>query len=140
MASVFLWSEGAERAEKGMRRPWLLLVKGGKVMVFAGVSIPNVCTIRSTWHHPLSSLHTDYLVRTHSGVRAIYGWEDWETGRFLDSRVLRHKASRGIRHWSYLASVLRVSAEEAERFLREWRPEEAARLDVSTKELDNDKK
>lgn len=129
-AGELLWVDGVERTMGEERRPWLLFVRKGEVRTFSGESIEGFCTVRGKIPREEGWRSVDYLIRCSPGTRALYGWEDWGTGRFLEGAT--NTVARGsykVTTWRTLGRFLHVSVEEAKRFLREWRPEEADWLD-----------
>jgi len=71
--------------------------------------------------------HTIYRLELAPGVRAIRGRDGWETGSFREGR----RAATGLPtdRWHECANALGVTLEEAQRFLREWRPKGADHYD-----------
>jgi len=114
------------------RSAWLLLVKDGKVLPFKGETIPGIVAVIG--HDSVKDgkwSHTTYRLELAAGVRPIAGHDGFETGRFVEG--LRDATSglfkRPIDRWVDVAEALGVSVQEAQRFLREWRPKAAAALD-----------
>lgn len=131
--SEFTWSN--EMGHRG-RAAWLLLVdRDGLVHAFSGESIPTVCVVRNRDFSKCGKWsHTTYLLQLASGVRALAGRDGWETGRF-DEGLACVAQVPVIDTWAACANALGVTVQEAKRFLREWRPKAAERLDSIEAEL-----
>lgn len=112
------------------RKPWLLLVREGRVHVFSGENIPGVVAVVGTDYCKNGKWsYTTYRLELATGVRAIDGRDGWETGRFVEGLCAAVGFSRPIDRWTDVAEALGVAVPEAMRFLRAWRPKAAARLD-----------
>lgn len=112
------------------RLPWALIVHNGIVYPFTGVDIPGTCSIvgqdyekKGRWSS------TTYRLAIPDSARLITGHEGWGTGLFLEGLQSALHPHGPIERWADLANALGVSIPEAQRFLHDFRPEEASRLD-----------
>ncbi len=97
-------------------------------MVFRGKTIPGVlAVVGESYTKNGKWSHTTYQLMLGNGVEAIPGKDGWESGTFCEglAAATRLPTSR----WHEVAEALKVSLEEAKRFLQEWKPKAAARLD-----------
>jgi len=111
---------------------------GRKIVRFTGASIPGiVAVIGHDYEKDGKWSHTTYRLELAAGVRPIAGHDGFETGRFVEG--LRDATTkffkRPIDRWKDVAEALGVSLQEAQRFLREWRPKAADALDEVEKAL-----
>lgn len=112
------------------RTAWLLLIKNGTVHVFKGETIRGVCAIVGTDYKKQGKWsHTTFRMELAPGVRAIPGMDGWETGRFVEGLRDAVNYHQPIDRWVDVANALGVTLTEARRFLQEWRPKAAAKLD-----------
>lgn len=113
------------------RKPWLLLIKNGKVTPFAGESIPGLVAVVGSQYEKCGKWsHTTFALELADGVSAISGRDGWETGRFIEG------LGADIRRWPDVAEKLGVPVTEAMRFLRGWRPKAAEALDQVESDLE----
>jgi hypothetical protein len=112
------------------RSAWLLLIKNGTVNVFQGETIRGICAIIGTDYKKQGKWsHTTYRLELAPGVRAVPGMDGWETGRFVEGLRDAVNYRQPIDRWAEVANALGVTLTEARRFLKEWRPKAAAKLD-----------
>lgn len=113
------------------RRSWLLVIDQQSTLhLFSGENIPGVLVVvGSDYVQKGKWSHTTYRFVTSPGVRVIAGHNGWETGRFTEGLHAATKFERPIDRWEDVAEALGVSVDEAMRFLRAFRPQEAEYLD-----------
>jgi len=112
------------------RRPWLLLIKDGKVTRFHGESIPGlVAVVGSDWIKCGRWSYTDYRLEIADDVRAIAGGEGWHNGTFREGLAGAVGSKQPLDRWSDVANALGVSLTECRRFLSEEFPREVEELD-----------
>lgn len=129
MQSITWKDEMGHRSRAG----WLLLVKGGVVRYFtqkvAPKSEPGLLAVVGQSHVRNGKWsHTVWTLAVADGVKVIEGKDGWNEGTFIEG--LSASLSVEIRTWADLAVALGVSLEEAQRFLREWRPKASENLDA----------
>jgi hypothetical protein len=105
MMFMFNWSD---KNGSRSRSAWLLLV---------------VAIIGHDYKKDGKWSHTTYRLTLAAGVRAIAGYDGWETGKFVVDR------------WVDVVNALGVNLAEAQRFLSEWRPKAAEALDIAEETL-----
>lgn len=111
------------------RRPFLLLIRGDEISPFTGESIPGVCVVKGTDYTKAGKWsETIYRIETAENIRAISGYDGWESGRFVEG-LGRAVDCKTPDTWSETANALGVSVPSAMEFLREWRPKAAEKLD-----------
>jgi hypothetical protein len=99
-------------------------------MRFTGESLPGIVAVVGIDYEKAGKWsHTTYRLELAPGVRAIAGRDGWETGRFVEGLRDAVHFGRPVDRWIDVANALGVTLAEAQRFLREWRPKAAARLD-----------
>lgn len=109
---------------------WLLLVAENTIHVFTGADIPGVVIVVGHDYEKSGKWsHTTYRLYLAPGVRAIPGHNGWETGRFVEGLREATSFPGHIDRWVDVSNALGVMISEAQRFLREWRPEAAEALD-----------
>lgn len=112
------------------RKSWLLLIKDNTITVFGGSDIPEMVVVVGTDYKSNGKWSsTTYRLAIAKGVRIIDGMDGWETGTFREGLRSAVGYNKPIDRWIELANALGVSMGEAQRFLREFRPNEAERLD-----------
>jgi hypothetical protein len=112
------------------RLPWALIIQDGQVHPFTGQDIPGLCSV--TWQSYIKNgkwSSTTYRMAIPDSARLITGHEGWGTGTFLEGLQSELHPCPPIERWVDLANALGVGIPEAQRFLRGYRPEEAARID-----------
>lgn len=114
------------------RRAWLLLVdpRTDRMYVFEGKNIPGVIAITGTDYEKAGKWsHTTFRLESPAHIRHIAGHDGWETDKFTEGLKATTDFPRPIDRWIDVADALGVTLPEVQRFLREWRPREADRLD-----------
>jgi len=112
------------------RLPWALIVCRGEVHPFSGADIPGLCSVTSQSYIKNGKWSsTTYRLVLSDSARLITGHEGWGTGLFLEGLQSALHPCPPIERWVDLANALGVGISEAKRFLRDYRPEEAARID-----------
>lgn len=118
------WPQGA--SPLGPHHPG----RPGPPLPFTGQDIPGLCSV--TWQSYIKNgkwSSTTYRFTLSDSARLITGHEGWGTGTFLEGLQAELHPCPPIERWMDLANALGVSLPEAQRFLRDYRPEEAARID-----------
>lgn len=112
------------------RRAWLLLVANGRIHRFVGGNIPGIVVVAGEdfvkdgkWSH------TTYRLSVSDSAHVIAGRDGWETGRFVEGLRAAVRSAEPLDDWAGVANALGVTVAEAKRFLGEWRPRAAERLD-----------
>lgn len=119
------------------RKAWLLLLKGEQVLNFTVQSIPGVVVVRGTEYKKNGKWsHTTFRLELATGVRAISGYDGWETGKFVEGIRSAVNFSKPIDTWADVANAMGVSVPSAMQFLRSWRPKAAEALDQVDVELE----
>lgn len=122
--------------EKGARsRPaWLLLEKGGALKEFAGETIPGWVVVTSSrfvkngkWSH------TKYTLALADDVRQLPLMAGWDTLGFLEG--LAAGTGKPTTTWAEVADALGVPEAEARRYMMEFRPKSAEKLNQTEVEL-----
>jgi hypothetical protein len=131
---MYKWSD--EIASRN-RSAWLLLVTpDGKIVRFTGASIPGiVAVIGHDYEKDGKWSHTTYRLEIADGVRPIAGHDGFNSCGFAEGLRDAVHFSRPVDRWADVAEALGVSLQEAQRFLREWRPKAADALDEVEKAL-----
>ncbi len=120
------WKDGMESRS---RWPFLLFVKGDKVIPFRKKDIVGVAVIRGTDRHRNGKWsYTSYRLVVPDNIRVIAGLEGWNTGTFAEG-LGRSVGVPTPDLWPEMAEALGVSVPSAMEFLRAWRPKAAERLD-----------
>jgi len=119
------WSNGlGSRA----RKAWLILIKGEEIFAFDGQSLPNSVAVLGTEYTKNGKWsETTYSLALFPGVRAIPGRDGWETGTFAEG--LASATDKPTQTWADVGEALGVSVPAAMRWLKEWRPRAAEKLD-----------
>jgi hypothetical protein len=113
------------------RLPWAIVIHNGIIYPFTGVDIPWVCTITGQTYEKKGRWSiTTYHLALPNSARFIAGHEGWGTGLFLEGLQSALPDHPPVERWADLANALGVTLPEAQKFLRGFRPEEAARLDL----------
>ena len=125
---MFTWSD---KMGSRSRSAWLLLIdKEGHIHHFTGETIPGVVVVIGHDYEKAGKWsHTTFRMELAPGVRAIAGMDGWETGRFVEGLRDAVNYRQPIDRWADVANALGVTLTEARRFLQEWRPKAAAKLD-----------
>lgn len=125
---MLVWSDKQGARD---RAAWLLLVdSNGTVHRFLGDSIPEIVTIiGSDYKKDGKWSHTTYRLELGPKVRPIAGRNGWETGRFVEGLESAVSFNKPIDRWIDVANALGTTINNAQQFLREWRPKAAAALD-----------
>jgi hypothetical protein len=116
------------------RSAWALVVVDGKIMRFAGESIPGIVAVKAKKYEKNGKWsNTTYALAIGKGVRFIGGKNGWETGSFREGLrdALPADSRKSIDGWADIASELGVEVSEAQRFLRAFRPREADEIDAA---------
>ncbi|RLG78480.1 MAG: hypothetical protein DRO14_00660 [Thermoprotei archaeon] len=127
------WSDGIGNRR---RERWLVLIKDDRVHHFCGETIPGVAVVVGhgyTKNGKWSANH--YRMKLAPGVRAIAGYEGWETGRFVEGLRKAVGFPRPIDRWIDVAEALRVTIPAAQEYVRAHWPGDAKRLDRVEEEL-----
>jgi len=122
---------GDRQGRRG-RQAFLLLIAMDKnlVHVFSGKDIPGVVVIENRDYTKDGKWsHNTYELALANHVRPIAGHEGWNTGSFLEGMREACHLPHTPTKWLEVANALGVSIAEAQRFLRDYRPEEASRID-----------
>lgn len=113
---MYTWNDGLK---PGGRTPKLYLAKGGEVVKFKGVNIPNFCAIAAQKYEAGGKWsNTTYRLELAPGVRAIY---------FLSP--LHGTWGDDIENWGQACETLALPIEKVQRILREEYPRTAKRFD-----------
>ncbi len=127
------WSNG--QGSRG-RNAWLLLIKGDSITRFSGKSLPGLVDVRGTSYVKNGKWsHTTFRLELAAGVRAIAGWDGWETGRFIEGLRIAVSGSAPVDTWLDVSVALGVSVPSAMAFLRDWCPKAAEALDLVDAQL-----
>jgi hypothetical protein len=130
----FTWSD---RIGSRSRKAWLLLVRGDEIVVFRGQTIRGIIVVRGSDHEKAGKWsHSTYRLMTAVGVRHIAGRDGWELGTFAEGLREAVGSKKPIDSWANVAEALGVSVPSAQKFLREWRPAEAEKLDQVEREIE----
>jgi len=122
--------EWSDEVKSRRRRPWLLLIKAGKITSFSGESIPGlVAVVGSNYVKCGRWSYTDYRLEIADDVRAIAGRQGWNNGTFREGLAGAVGSKQPLDRWSDVATALGVSLPECRRFLKAEFPAEAAELD-----------
>lgn len=112
------------------RRAWLLIVANGRIHRFVGENIPGIVVVAGEdFTKDGKWSHTTYRLSVSDSARAIAGRDGWETGRFVEGLRAAVRSAEPLDDWVGVANALGVTIAEAKRFLGEWRPRAAERLD-----------
>ena len=123
--------------EKNSRLAWLILIRKDEVKFFNGMDIKSFVSVMSytthrDWKRNGKMCGTSYYLKIEDGVRVVTGL-DGSTG-FIDG--LGEAIGRRLSNsWDFVASALGVPVGNVKESFRSWRPEEAARIDKSEKDL-----
>ena len=112
------------------REAWLLLIHDDTVYPFEGRDIPGVCAVVSkVFHKDGKWSNTTYNLAIDDEVMEVSGYDDFNSGRFVDGLRKSVGYEDHIYTWGHLSDALDVTVSSAMRFLRAWRPTAAERID-----------
>ncbi len=111
------------------RSAWALVVgPGDEIELFTGDSLPGKVAVTGHDYEKCGVWsHSTYRLTVAPGVRFLSGHSGFETGTFVEGlRAATHKPTD---RWHEVANALGVSLPVAMRFLRDWWPVAAEKLD-----------
>ena len=117
--------------------PWLLLIKGEKIVLFEGKSIKGFCGIvkRETAFENGKWGNTTFTIWLQEGVHHIPDKNGWDFNTFLEGLGIAVGYCAIPHTWIEVAECFSTSESTAKKFLREWKPEVAKSLDENDQPL-----